>query len=100
MFLCFRTCKIHLSTCLLVFSPFNAHFYPPLHHNGKGSITCTLFGLVFIKDEMCGGGKQLVGMTAHLLVGINLGACVLRTLLSLDAERLLVSSYSTPEYIF
>ena len=23
---------------LLVFSPFNAHFYPPLHHNGKGSI--------------------------------------------------------------
>ena len=21
-----------------VFSPFSAHFYPPLHHNGKGSI--------------------------------------------------------------
>ena len=25
-------------TRLLVFSPFSAHFYPPLHHNGKGSI--------------------------------------------------------------
>ena len=25
-------------TCFHVFSPFSAHFYPPLHHNGKGSI--------------------------------------------------------------
>ena len=24
--------------CFPVFSPFSAHFYPPLHHNGKGSI--------------------------------------------------------------
>ena len=23
--------------CFPVFSPFSAHFYPPLHHNGKGS---------------------------------------------------------------
>ena len=30
-----RTC---LFTCFPVFSPFSAHFYPPLHHNGKGSI--------------------------------------------------------------
>ena len=26
-------------TCFHVFSPFSAHFYPPLHHNGKGSIS-------------------------------------------------------------
>ena len=38
MFLCFRTRKLHQSTCSRVFSPFSAHFYPPLHHNGKGSI--------------------------------------------------------------
>ena len=25
-------------TCFPVFSPFSAPFYPPLHHNGKGSI--------------------------------------------------------------
>ena len=24
--------------CFHVFAPFSAHFYPPLHHNGKGSI--------------------------------------------------------------
>ena len=24
--------------CFHVISPFSAHFYPPLHHNGKGSI--------------------------------------------------------------
>ena len=35
---CFRTRKLHQSTCSHVFSPFSAHFYPPLHHNGKGSI--------------------------------------------------------------
>ena len=39
--LIFRTRKRHQSICLLVFSPFSAHFYPPppppLHHNGKGS---------------------------------------------------------------
>ena len=31
---------IDVLTCLCthVFSPFSAHFYPPLHHNGKGSI--------------------------------------------------------------
>ena len=29
----------NIRTCLFtyVFSPFSAHFYPPLHHNGKGS---------------------------------------------------------------
>ena len=27
-----------LFTCFPVFSPFSAPFYPPLHHNGKGSI--------------------------------------------------------------
>ena len=34
----------YLRTCFLVFSPFSAHFYLPLHHNGKGSIVlyCTL----------------------------------------------------------
>ena len=31
----------NIRTCLFtyvfpVFSPFSAHFYPPLHHNGKG----------------------------------------------------------------
>ena len=26
------------NTCFPVFSPFSAPFYPPLHHNGKGSI--------------------------------------------------------------
>ena len=31
-------------TCFHVFSPFSAHFYPPLHHNGKGSI---VFGFLF-----------------------------------------------------
>ena len=30
-----RTC---LFTRFPVFSPFSAHFYPPLHHNGTGSI--------------------------------------------------------------
>ena len=29
-------------TCFPVFSPFSAHFYPPLHHNGKGSIALAL----------------------------------------------------------
>ena len=24
--------------CFPVFSPFSAHFYPPLHHNGKGRL--------------------------------------------------------------
>ena len=24
--------------CFPVISPFSAHFYPPLHHNGNGSI--------------------------------------------------------------
>ena len=43
-----RTCKQarsyvfvqenYIKARLLVFSPFSAHFYPPLHHNGKGSI--------------------------------------------------------------
>ena len=28
----------YIKARLLVFSPFSAHFYPPLHHNGKGSI--------------------------------------------------------------
>ena len=30
--------KLYQSTCSHVFSPFSAHFYPPLHHNGEGSI--------------------------------------------------------------
>ena len=30
--------------CSPVFSPFSAHFYPPLHHNGKGSITAMKIG--------------------------------------------------------
>ena len=38
MFLCFQTRNLHQSTCSHVFSPISAHFYPPLHHNGKGSI--------------------------------------------------------------
>ena len=41
-------------TCFHVFSPFSAHFYPPLHHNGKGSIhgTCTtLVPRAFLKTE-------------------------------------------------
>ena len=33
-----------------VFSPFSAHFYPPLHHNGKGSITCKEFRLSIVGD--------------------------------------------------
>ena len=28
-------------TCSHVFSLISAHFYPPLHHNGKGSIART-----------------------------------------------------------
>ena len=38
VFLCFHKRKPHQSTCSHVFSPFSAHFYPTLHHNGKGSI--------------------------------------------------------------
>ena len=30
--------NIGTCSCFHVFSPFSAHFYPPLHHNGKGSI--------------------------------------------------------------
>ena len=32
-----QTC-LFTYVCFPVFSPFSAHFYPPLHHNGKGSI--------------------------------------------------------------
>ena len=34
----------NIRTCLFtyVFLYFSAHFYPPLHHNGKGSIVSTL----------------------------------------------------------
>ena len=39
--------KLHQSTCLLVFSLFSAHFYPPLHHNGKASISTPLQFVVY-----------------------------------------------------
>ena len=35
--------------CFPVFSPFTAHFYPPLHHNGKGSIPRTYVQLCYGK---------------------------------------------------
>ena len=35
--------RTFLFTCFPVFSPFSAHFYPPLHHNGKGSIEVSIF---------------------------------------------------------
>ena len=52
-----RTCYLHV--CFSVFSPFSAQFYPPLHHNGKGSIAnghllqdCTIWlGGTFTVDE-------------------------------------------------
>ena len=35
--------KIYMkAACFHVFSPFSASFYPPLHHNGKGSITSAM----------------------------------------------------------
>ena len=39
MFLCLLVKNLHESTkhsCFRVFSPFSAHLYPPLHHNGWG----------------------------------------------------------------
>ena len=48
MFLCFRAGKLHQSTCSHVFSPFSAHFYPPLHHNGKGSIAVAQWVRVYL----------------------------------------------------
>ena len=30
--------ETYIKAHVLVFSPISAHFYPPLHHNGKGSI--------------------------------------------------------------
>ena len=46
----------NISTCSFtrhVFSPFSAHFYPPLHHTGKGSIPYIVLLAVsfFCKNE-------------------------------------------------
>ena len=39
MFCAFIACK---HACFHVFSPFSAHLYPPLHHNGKWIILAVL----------------------------------------------------------
>ena len=59
MFLCFRTRKLHQSTCLLVYSPFSAHFYPPLHHNGYKNYS----EVRLISDEV------------HVAANIKIGLC-------------------------
>ena len=41
--------RMYLFTRFPVFSPFSAHFYPPLHHNNKGSIRIrVLLNLILI----------------------------------------------------
>ena len=45
----FSNKKTTSNTCSHVFSPISAHFYPPLHHNGKESIV-TIFKGVDIVD--------------------------------------------------
>ena len=47
---CVYVIKIYMKAqkhaCFHIFSPFSAHLYPPLHHNGKRSISCTVLYVV------------------------------------------------------
>ena len=51
-------------TCFHVFSPFSAHFYPPLHHNGKGSI---------VHVGGSGGMQQRVHLSKKYITVVFLG---------------------------
>ena len=57
--------KTYEHACLYVFSVFSlfgAHFYPPLHHNGKGSITV---GKVMSSSKSV--SIDLITCTVHLV---------------------------------
>ena len=67
----------NIRTCLFTYvSPFSAHFYPPLHHNGKGSIPNQLIILRLSSRIVAGGGAY--------------GCCLYSPPGNLDAMRLLL----------
>ena len=62
--------ELHQNTCLLVFSPFSAYFYPPMDNGLLGEFLCIAIminlrtvkhniGITRVRSIVCGGGSGI-----------------------------------------